>query len=198
MILSAIATVFLVAVSATSAVASSEDNSEREIKPDRVIFIDRPAPRLPDAVPLNRSLSTATMEVRTSAMVEFPVQPEPGETVRVIYSDAVTDVIASAAGSCTESMTSYTPYKSGNQARVNGSFMRSTGCSASKGARVALYRSTLQAKRDSTVSNNGYTVSWGIGKDCYANDNASWSGKSIWISGGATSGPSATLPCRLF
>ncbi len=95
-------------------------------------------------------------------------------------------------------MTAFTPYKSGNQARVNGSFTRSTGCAGSKGARVALYQSTLQAKNDGSVSNDGYTVSWGIGKNCHTNDSKGWSGKSSWTSGGVTSGPSATLACRPF
>lgn len=50
---------------------------------------------------------------------EFPVVPAPGETVCLVYTDAVTDVTTresgeSARASCTESKTVGTPYKASN------------------------------------------------------------------------------------
>lgn len=191
--LSVIATGLLVLASAST--ASAADKLPPDTEPDRTIYIDHAAPSIIDDDPADRSLSSGDTEVRISEGTNFPVIPESGETVRVVYTDAIAEV--ARAGSCTKSLTTYTPYKSGNAARVGASWMVSTGCSSSDKVTIGLYDGWLMlASQQYSGSNDGYTASASVGKTCASSTNTSFRGISAWQSGGSVNGPSATLACR--
>ena len=59
---------------------------------------------------------------------EPEVVPAVGETVVVVEHDGITTYYGISA-SCTESITAYTPTKSGGSARASLQFQRSSGCS---------------------------------------------------------------------
>lgn len=161
--------------------------------PDRTVYIDSPAPQVSIAGAKETTTANGSIALRTTEGAVFPVTPEPGETVRVVYTNAVADI--SRAGSCTESVTTYTPYKSGNSARVNAAFTVSTGCSGARRGYVLLYAVTLAAQNDAPVSNNGYTTSFSASYTCANTRSRSWYGIARLGATGGTYGPSATLAC---
>lgn len=189
--------------SADDSVASA-DSSPEETIPDRTIYIDGPAPRISADAQIDSKSSTANTEVRTSDETYFEVIPRPGETVRVVYSDAVTDITteptsessnAAKAAACTESVTAYQAYKSGNNAIENGMFQISTGCSAGKSGTVYLYQLILASSRKSYINNTGYATSFSTTYQCANNNTKNWFGKAGF--GGVTSGPKASLACGM-
>ncbi|HKP07755.1 MAG TPA: hypothetical protein VJU58_10930 [Microbacterium sp.] len=203
-----VGTVLLVlcSTSAANAAAShSGDAPPPDNKPDRVLYLDHPAPNLADA----RAFADGeTGEASVATNGEFPVIPAPGETVRVVYTDAVTDVTTlessaeALAASCTQSITVGTPYKASNRPRVQGSAMISTGCSSGLQFTIALWGGGYQRGSNSIfVPNSGNTWSTSaVGGECWDSGNISYFGIGSLssIGGGSAWGPSSTLPCRYF
>jgi len=77
------------------------DPTVTEDEPDRVIRVDKPAPRVPEnSISIDRSDS---FEVKTSpvSLLEYPITD--GEHLRVIYTDGVVD--ATTSGACTVTTT---------------------------------------------------------------------------------------------
>lgn len=176
-------------------------------EPDRTIYVNGPAPRVSDDVPVDQSRSTARTEVRVTEGTVFATIPAPGETVRIVYTDAVTDITtqpdvdASArasgltAAACTESVTAYKAYKDGNKARENGMFQISTGCKSGKAGKVYLYQVVLASTNSALVANTGYATSFSTSYTCASTRTKNWSGKAGFS--GITSGPTASLACDM-
>lgn len=160
--------------------------------PDRVIYVDSPAPRIPDdATVMSRSES---LEVKTSpvSLLEYPVAD--GEHLMVVYNDGI--VYAARAGACTVTSTAYTPVKNDNKAWISGAFNRSYGCDTTTG-RITLYSGIVAYGQNSAViSPNGATVVISATKACNFSYSTTWYGFASWATGGGNSGPTASLPCR--
>lgn len=170
-----------VLIGAPAQAADIPDTPPAATSPDRVIYVDGPAPAFQ-----NDGAKTAS--------AEFAVVPASGETIRVVYTDAVADI--SAAGACTESTTVYTPYKpSSTTARVNVAFSISTGCSSGKTGYAILYAVTAAANNSSFISNSGYTTSFSTTYTCNNTRSRIWKGFGRLGSAGGTFGPTATLSC---
>lgn len=190
--ISFVASAVIAAGALPCAPAQAADHSDQlpsDTSPDRVIYVDGRAPAF-------------HADGATKAAAEFAVIPKPGETVRVVYSDAVTDITThavtdkSTAAACTESVTVYTPYKpSSTTARVNTAFTISTGCASGKTGYAILYAVTAAANRSSFISNTGYTTSFSTTYTCNNTRSRSWHGFGRLGAAGGTTGPSATLSC---
>lgn len=140
------------------------DPTVTEDEPDRVIRVDKPAPRVPEnSISIDRSDS---FEVKTSpiSLLEYPITD--GEHLRVIYTDGVVD--ATKSGACTVTTTAYTPMKKSHKAWVSGAFNRPSGCSS---ATANLYRYSgivLYGSSSSVISANGSTVVFSATKWLFA------------------------------
>jgi hypothetical protein len=125
-----------------SAHAASEPPAEQ---PDRITRLDQPAPGSLDDGVLTYEKSTAGAEVRVFEGSDFPVVPELGESVRLVYTNAVTELSTSVEGidavPCTVSLTTFAPYKSSNAARVSARGMVSAGCPSRRTITVTSERS---------------------------------------------------------
>lgn len=201
--ITAIVGIFLLALgTSTSASASSSEERNappQDNQPDRVIYVDHPAPQAKQ-----ETSSGEKGEVYVADLGEFPVIPEEGEAVRIIYTDAVTDISttvpvdATAAASCTHSVTVNTPYKTSNRARVSGSAMRSSGCSGNLGFTLRLYGANFErANGHTTVLPNGGNFGLGIvAGPCASTSQMGFYGiGTLAGGGGSTWGPSANLSC---
>lgn len=201
----ATAVIVLGTATGASAVVPSTDSSSPPppppTEPDRVIYVDHPAPK-----PENQRI--ISNGERTQATVadasEFPVIPEPGETVRIVYTDAATNITtlapadAAAKAACTQSITVDTPYKSNNRARVSGSAIVTSGCGGSSTTfTLRLYGANiLRGDGSINVLHNG--SSWGLGVltgACDNTGNTGYYGIGNLGSSGSNWGPSATLAC---
>ena len=197
-----LAFVLIASAFSTSAYAAPADDDA----PDRIIYVDGEAPRPAETGVLVSQRVTPQGEVRVTKGTDFPVTPAPGETIQIIYKDAVTTVITedssaatavAVAEACTKSLTAYTPYKSGSVARFNGAASISSGCSSGTTLTVGLYDGWLMLSSNQTyVSNNGYTSSISTSKACASSTSTSYYGISRFSSGGSATGPQATLACR--
>lgn len=179
---------------------ASTDGPPDDNYPDRVIYVEQLAPH-----PVDMLISSDGDKGRAfvADQDEFPVLPEPGQTVRIIYLDAVTDVTTESdpdsakVASCTQSITVYTPYKSSNRPVVYGSAMISSGCGGARGFTLRLYGSNRERAANSvTVPNSGSW--WGInalGDVCTYGFNSGYYGIGSWNNGGNTWSATATLPC---
>lgn len=199
----ALATIFagLFAIGLTFAVgtpavaAQSEAALPADSTPDRIIYVNHAAPSLPENVSADPELSTEQVKVRLAQTDDLPLIPEDGETVRIIYTDAVADV--SRAGQCTKSLTAFTPYLSGGNVWLNGGWTISTGCSSGDTVTIRLLSGILTvASKSTAASNNGWATTTGVTKACKNNNSADYRGVVSWSSGGPVTGPSATLNCR--
>lgn len=116
-LLGAFALAFSVVVSGPAYAAQAATPPSDE-EPDRVIHVDGPVPEPDSSAKVIQADSDVTVTVTEPE--DLPVVPEPGETVRIVYTNAVTEITtdpiddsaeASAAAACTKSLTAYTPYK---------------------------------------------------------------------------------------
>jgi hypothetical protein len=191
-------TVLLVTMGTGAAYATSgESVPPPDNQPDRTVYVNGPAPTPPED---SRILSNTEDDTTSSMVVEgddFPVTPAPGETVRVIYTNAVTDV--TRAGSCTESITVDTPYKLQNRVFLTGWAMVSSGCGGGASFTLALYQAAnFYTSTSVSVPNDGANHGAGIStKICTYGFNTGFFGIGSWGSGGSTWGPTTTLPCQL-
>lgn len=199
----ALAAAFLLTIgSATSAMAAqaAEEPPPSEA-PDRIIYIDHPAPR-PDEgklIPLGGDVYEAF--VATEA--EFPLIPAPGETVRIIYTDAVTEVATeprvegARAASCTRAITVNTPTLSSNRPRVYGAGMITSGCTSGSTYRLFLYNGLFVPADGSVyVPNNGSSFGISIvGGTCWSNSIGGFRGFGRFGGSGGSWGPSTNLAC---
>lgn len=181
----------------TSAVASTDDGTAVSAdESDRTVYLNEPAPALSDLGQVTASYSEGNEDVWVTEGTNFPVTPRDGETVRVIYTDAVADV--DRAGGCTQSLTTFTPTLSIGQVYVSSRWMVSTGCSSNAGVSVGLYSGLSKlAGATHTAENNGRTVSTRVYATCNKTTRTQFYGISAWTSGGKTQGPFKDLNCRV-
>lgn len=130
----------LVPASAEPGFEAPPDNA-----PDRVVHVAAPAPAVAADARVISSTKTGASEVTVLEGDEFPVTPAPGETVRVIYTNAVTDVTALAG--CTRSVTVNTPYILSGRLYSTAFLTISTGCASGKLFSLYLYKNHIQAHR---------------------------------------------------
>lgn len=172
--------------------ANLSDSSSASEEPDRVIYVDAPAPRVSDdATVVSRSES---LEVKTSpeSLLEYPVAD--GEHLMVVYTDGI--VHATKAGKCTVTTSSYKPTKKSNKANATGAFSRSSAC-GNETAKIYLYQGIVNyADNSAYVYGNGATVVISASKHCDYGFNSTWYGLGTWSTGGSSKSPTATLPCR--
>lgn len=179
----------------TTAVATqSAMDLPAETIPDRTIYVDHAAPPLSENVQVDPELSTQQVKVRVGEIKGLPLIPEDGETVRIVYTDAVSDVTRAAA--CTKSLTAYTPYLSGGNVWVNGGWSISTGCTSGDTATVWLVSgfSTL-ASNSFTATPTGWNSTGGVAKACKNTNSRNYYGMTSWGSGGSTKGNLVSLKC---
>ncbi|GAA4924557.1 hypothetical protein GCM10025777_38230 [Membranihabitans marinus] len=171
-------------------------------EPNRIIYVDGPSPKPDNSARVIQSDSNATVTVTEPE--DLPVVPEPGETVRIIYTDAVTEIttdpvvdsVGARAGACTKSITANTPWKSSTQARASGSGTISRGCGYGSTLRVHLYGGGVHRGDTSfSVPNNGSTFSTGFGRTCSNSNSTSHYVLSTWSSGGSAMSGTRTLAC---
>jgi len=187
----------------SASVASAADVNGRvpaDTTPDRVIYVNHAAPQPQGKLVTDRDGSVKPDVVGDN---EFPVVPAPGETVRLVYTDAVTDVTTresgeSARASCTESKTVGTPYKASNAPRVQGYASISSGCGGGATFKIVLYGAlSSRGNTSAYVPNNGSSVTvYVAGPTCTYGWDAGYYGIGTFSGSGATQGPTATLPCN--
>lgn len=187
----------LVLGSAAGAFASTSGDKPT---PDRIVYVNHPAPRLVGV----RVVSVGDgYEASVAKNIDFPLIPEAGETIRIVYTDAVTDVTTEAptgatlAASCTRSITVNTPYKASGRPRVSGSGMISSGCTSGATFSLHLYDPVYQ-RADGSVSvpNNGSTYILGIvGPTCWGTTSTQYHALGQFGGSGGTWGPIASLTC---
>lgn len=173
-------------------------------EPNRIIYVDGPAPKPDNSARVIQSDSNATVTVTEPE--DLPVVPEPGETVRIIYTDAVTEITTdpvvdsdgATAASCTRSITANTPWKSASQqARASGSGSISSGCRGGGSVlRVNLYGGgTHKGNKSFSVPANGSTFTTGFGVTCKNSKSTSHYTLSTWSSGGSAASSTVKLTC---
>lgn len=207
-VFSAAATALLVgssmmAFGVTAHAANEFDGPPAESKTDRTIYINEPAPT-PDGGKLvsREEDSTGQIEVWRVDDDFLPVTPIPGESVRVVYTDAVSlittePVLHGARAACTKSLTAHAPYKVSNTVRQTGSGTISTGCSSGDTATVGLYNGLTMYKSLSwSVANSGNLTHGSLQVTCSSTASTSLYGIARWSSGGSVWGPTVTLACR--
>lgn len=181
------------------------DSPLSDTKADRTIYIDELAP-VPsgDNLVSREVTSTTTMQVWVEDGSFLPVIPAPGESVNVVYIDAVslitTEPLASGAkaASCTKSLTAYAPTKVGNNARLTGSGTITSGCSSSGTATIGIYNGFVMANSISwSIANSGNRTNASFSTQCKSTASTPLYGIARWTSGGSTTGPTATLACRV-
>jgi len=207
--LAAVTAVALLTLGSASAASASPDGTEPglDTTPDRIINVDQPAPKPQHMVFLeggDHRAASQEYDVYLAQDDEFPLIPEPGETVRILYTDAVTDIATeastarSAAAACTTSITVGTPYEVSERPRGSGSAMRSSGCSGSTSTFfLSVYDSTYERANGSiSVPNNG--SSWGVnvvGNTCWGSTSTTYWGHGRLGALGGTRGPTTKLTC---
>ena len=171
-------------------------------EPDRVIYVDGPIPEIDPSAKVIQS--DANAEVTLVEQADLPVVPAPGETVRIVYTNAITEITTeptstsiAAAASCTKSITAETPYKtSAGNAVGRGRGTISSGCSSGGTLRVYLYSGlVVKASAEIGVPNNGSTFSRSVASACANSDRTSHYTYAVWASGGSARSTSATLTC---
>ncbi len=187
----------------TATSASAADRTEAappDTKPDRIILVGHAAPQVQ-----GKLVTAGDGSVKPDVVGDddFPVVPAPGETVRLIYTDAVTDVTTRdsssvARASCTESKTVKTPYKASNAPRVEGYASISSGCGGGATFKIVLYGALgTRGNTSAYVPNNGSSVNvYVAGATCTYGWDAGYYGIGTFSGSGATQGPTATLPCN--
>ena len=167
-------------------------------EPSEVIYIDGPAPK-PDEDSLISRSTTSAGDVFVYETEDFPANPAPGETIRIVYTDSVTEVSAAAAGTCTKSISADSPYKSGNRPRANGRGSISAGC-GNEGMTLAINNGWDMYATNSWTVYAGGSVWQGsaVGDTCYYGYNTSFYSIAAWSGGGDVWSPTVTLPCRKF
>lgn len=162
--------------SASPALATEvqDPGSQETTVPDRIVYVDGPAPELPAGSGEDHGAPSGGIGAQIAESIEVPIEPAPGETIRVIYDDAISDVTAS--GGCTESVTVYPPYKSSGKAIVSIHFFVSTGCSSGKTGYGFLYAVTSAANKSTYVSNIGTTTVISVSYTCNNTRTRSWYG----------------------
>lgn len=189
---------------APAAAAPGDADPGSDDAPDRIVYVDHPAPQPPN---------DRVTQVGDAYMVEdseFPLVPKPGETVRVVYTDAVTDVttedslrsegsvggVASAA-SCTRSITTYTPYLGPHGLRVTAEGRISSGCTSGSTLNIYIQSSILTHGSGSVyVPNTGTT--WGKtiqGDSCWGSASNNYRGFAQFGGLGGTASAYVSLPC---
>lgn len=194
----------LVAFSSAAQATDEPSGPPAENKVDRTIRIDEPAPVPARGNLVSRDVSSAgTVEMWEEDGDFLPATPAPGESVQVVYTDAVslitTEPVASegVAAACTKSLTAYAPRKVGNFATLTGSGTISTGCSSGDTATVGLYNGWVMHNSVSwSVANSGNRTNAMFGTTCASSASTPLYGIARWTSGGSVWGPTATLACR--
>lgn len=172
-------------------------------EPDQILYVDGPAPEPDSSARVIQSDSSVTVTVTEPE--DLPVVPEPGETVRIVYTDAVTEIttdpvvdsVGARAAACTKSITAKTPYKTSYpQARAEGSGSISSGCGSGSTLRVYLYTGwEVKANGSSSVPANGSTVTITAGKNCGNSNSTPHFTMTTWSSGGSAQSNSKNLTC---
>lgn len=143
-----------------------------------------------------------TVTVQRAA--EPKVRPAPGDEVvdRSVPGEVTTYYGVTAA--CTESVTAYTPFKSGNQVKANVGFNRSAGCSGSNqgNGRLQAERGIIASWHDrasKTITNitPGTNVSSGMVWNCAGTASTKWRNQGFFgnASGVPTNSSIVTLAC---
>ena len=121
------------------------------------------------------------------------IQPAPGQSVTVTDVPGEVTTYYGVTLACTESVTAYTPYKSGSSAIASVQFSRSSGCSGGKQANAYLQTEqgvipTWQDRDDShTTVNPGTTLSLTVSRGCTNSNTTKW--RSLGFYGNATGVP---------
>ncbi|KAA9105051.1 hypothetical protein [Microbacterium rhizomatis] len=196
-----VALVLSSAIGASASGSASSDAPPPEDTPDRIIYVDHPAP-----LPVNKRVisSNERGEAYVADNTEFPIIPAEGETVQIVYTDAVTTVFTEPStlpvqpAVCTVSMTVDAPTKAGNRPVVFGSAMVSRECSSGRGFTLGLYGANQERGRNAIpVPNSGNW--WGIGTNgniCTYGFNSDYYGVgTISPDNRSVRGVTATLPC---
>lgn len=174
--------------------AQSQVNLPADTTPDRTIYVDHAAPPLPENAQVDPEQSTNRVKIRVGEINDLPLIPQDGETVRIVYTDAVSDV--NRAGSCTKSLTTYTPYLSGGNVWVNAGWTVSTGCEQRDQVTVQLASSLIVLASSSfSGSNDGYATTGGTSKACKNSNTTKYVGIGRWGSGGSVWSPFTDLNC---
>ena len=198
-----------------AATASSDPGGEplfaEETGPDRVIYLDEPAPDYSEQQHMEDVAGTETVTQVTSG-ADFPVEPEPGTTVRIVYTNAVTDVTtepvlhegnpndgssATPAAACTHSRTAYEPFKPDvYQAYQVGRFSVSSGCDPydfGTGYTIRQYTNGWGVSSQSGSLSAGSTITRTTSSRCETTASSEWFG--IATMKGTTNGPTVRLTC---
>lgn len=171
---------------------------------DEVIYVDGPVPRTSDEGDVIYEKSDSQGDVVVTRTDDFPVVPEPGESVKLIYTDGVTVITtepqseARAAADCTKSATAAKPTKSNNRIRGYGAGSISSGCSSGDLLRVTVYGAFSVQYGTNTVQayNNNTTVSaTTLSGTCVYGFDANYGTSTGWNGGGGASSGSTSLPC---
>lgn len=187
------------------AYASTESapQSTGDGEPDQIIYINGPLPENNRSQKIIQSDRNA--EVTIVEQADLPVVPEPGETVRLVYTNAVTEITtepaaASSVGiaaACTRSITASTPVRTSYpSARAYGQGSISSGCSSGSTLRVYLYTGwDVRANNSLFVTNNGSTWGTSTTATCGNSNSTSHYTLSTWSSGGSARSQSVSLFC---
>jgi len=199
-----IATIALSSMISSAAFATDAATDPPAGQPDQIIYIDGPAPQPPADAHVTYQQSTAGAEVTVTEGVEFPVVPKLGETVRIVYTDAVTELSTFAdetnRGSCTVSLTVDSPSKTSNRAYVAARGSVSSACGSARTINLGLYEGGMQRADNSWgVLNNGSTFgSSARAGTCTYGFDTPFRGIAAWSFGGAVYGPIGNIACRYF
>lgn len=188
----------------TPAYASSEPVPPVEGEPDRIIYVDATVPRLGNSARVIQSDSNA--EVTIVERSALPVVPAPGETVRIVYTNGVTEIttdpvaefpVGRAAAPFTKSITAEVPTRTSYpQARAWGQGSITSGCSGGSTLRVHLYTGLeVKASNSATVLNNGSTWRITASKTCGNSNSTAHYTLASWSSGGSSKSQSKSLAC---
>lgn len=174
--------------------AIGEGSIPPDNQPDRVVYVDAPAPLPASDAHVVSSTTDGTSSLTVVEGDDFPVKPAAGETVRVVYTNAVADVTALAG--CTHSVTVNTPYTLSGKLYVTGFAMVSTGCASSQYFSLYLYKNlSLTNQTSTTVPNDGASHGLGLVRTCTSTSSNGYVAIGTLASGGSTWGPGATLAC---
>jgi len=197
-------TILLSMMISSAAQATDAGTEPPADQPDRIIYVDGPAPRPPADAHVTYQSSTAGTDVTVTESTDFPVVPNPGETIRIVYTDAVTELSTltdqAARGSCTVSLTVDSPLKTGNRAYVAARGSVSSGCGSARTINLGLYEGGVQRASNSWgVLNNGSTFgSSARAGECTYGFDTPFRGIASWSFGGAVYGPIGNVSCRYF
>lgn len=208
--------VLTLSLGAASPATASTDAGEA---PTKVLAVDRVIDRTSEFLPLNRAalntLATRTQSVLTGASTEqaglrsttataalpLPagVTLDPGETVRVNYSDGVaTHQMVSASCKITDSVQN--PYVDGGYAWSYHTYGKSAGCAGNTSINGILssYAAPWWHQRDFTTETTqpNQTTYWATDAKCKNKTKSKWHSENVAGTATTSLSPDTTIACN--